>query len=205
MIFFFSTEPKPNGGDHPDTPPQPQLATGLYETPRDALKSVRDDFSYWTGKITKTSYGLSIAIIGANWAVFGSANKLLINVWAELSIAAVIATLGISLIGYWYLGGQLRKRIAYAEEDAVRWSDEFTHNSGQATDWPITERIVRLAAIFRFVRTFLPVIGGVLFFVAVFTQHRAQTGESHSGSASPPPSGLSSPATAPPATGQPSP
>jgi hypothetical protein len=95
------------------------------------LKSIRDDFSYWTGKVTETSFALSLAVIGANWAVFGSVNKLLNNICAELSIAVVILSLGISLLGYWYLGGKLRERIAYAEQDAARWRGEFTENDGK--------------------------------------------------------------------------
>jgi hypothetical protein len=93
-----STQPKPTAGGQPDASPQLQLATGLYKTPRDALKTIRDDFSYWTGKVTETSFALSLAVIAANWAVFGSVNKLLNNIWAELSIAVVILSLGISLI-----------------------------------------------------------------------------------------------------------
>jgi hypothetical protein len=202
-----STQPKPTAGGQPDAPSQLQLATGLYKTPRDALKSIRDDFSYWTGKVTETSFALSLAVIGANWAVFGSVNKLLNNIWAELSIAAVILSLGISLIGYWYLGGQLRERIAYAEQDAARWRDEFTENAGKATAWPSTERIDSLAARFRFLRTFLPVIGGAFFLIALFTQPKAQKDETHSGSsASPTPVVLSSPpATTPTVRAQPSP
>jgi hypothetical protein len=126
-----STHANPTAGGQPDAPPQLQLATGLYETPRDALKSIRDDFSYWTGKVTETSFALSLAVIGANWAVFGSVNKLLNNICAELSIAVVILSLGISLLGYWYLGGKLRERIAYAEQDAARWRGEFTENDGK--------------------------------------------------------------------------
>jgi len=158
-----SSQQKPSAGAQPETPPELQLATGLYESPRDALKSIRDDFSYWTGKVTETSFALSLAVIGANWAVFGSVDKLLNNIWAELSIATIILSLGVSLIGYWYLGGQLWARIAYAEQDAARWRDEFTRNVGKATPWPSTKWIDRLAARFRFLRTFLPVVGGALF------------------------------------------
>jgi hypothetical protein len=199
-----SSQPKPTAGGQPDAPPQLQLATGLYETPRDALKSIRDDFSYWTGKVTETSFALSLAVIGANWAVFGSVNKLLNNVCAELSIAVVILSLGISLIGYWYLGGLLRARIAYAEQNAARWRDEFIENDGKATAWPSTERIDSLARRFRFLRTFLPVIGGFFFLIALFTQPKD---DSHSSSsASPTPTVLSSPsAITPPVAAQPSP
>jgi hypothetical protein len=88
---------------------------------------------------------------------------------------------------------KLRERIAYAEQDAPRWRDEFTKNAGKATAWPSTERIDCLAGTFRFLRTFLPVIGGAFFLIALFTQPKAQKDESHSGSsASPTPVALSS-------------
>lgn len=182
MTLPSSSQRKPTAGSQPVAQSQLQLETGLYDSPRDALKSIRDDFSYWTGKVTETSFALSLAVIGANWAVFGSVNKLLNNIWAELSIATVILSLGISLIGYWYLGGQLRERIAYAEQDAARWRNQFTENVGKATPWPSTKWIECLAACFRFLRTFLPVIGGAFFLFALFAQPKAEKDESHSGS-----------------------
>jgi hypothetical protein len=169
-----STQSIPAAGGHPEAPPQLQPAQGLYEGPQAALKSIRDDYSYWTSKLTESSFALSLAVIGANWAVFGSVDRVLNNIWAELSIAAVILSLVISLIGHWFLGGQLRKRIAYAEQDTARWQKEFNENAGKSTPWPSTERIDRLAAQFRFLKTFLPVLGGSLFLIALFTIGRGQ-------------------------------
>jgi hypothetical protein len=190
-----STKPIPTAGGQPDASPQLQPATGLYASPQEALKSISDGYSYWTSKLTESSFALSLAVIGANWAVFGSVDKVLNNICAELSIVAVILSLVISLIGHWYLGGQLRKRIAYAEENTARWTNEFTENVGKSTAWPSTERIDCWAACFRFFKTFLPVIGGVFFFIALLIQPRAQKDESHSGSPASPTPALSSPPT----------
>ena len=182
MTLPSSSPPTPTGGGHTAAPPQLQPATGLYENPQAALKLIQDDYHYWTGKLTDSSFALSLAVIGANWAAFGSIDKVLNNTCAEISIAAVILSLVFSLIGNWYLGGLLRKRIAYAEQDAARWHQEFTENAGKSTPWPSTEWIERLAAGFRFLRTFLPVIGGVFFLIAFFTQPKAQKHESQPGS-----------------------
>ncbi len=118
--------------------------------------------------MTESSFALSLALIGANWAVFGSVDRLRSNIWAEMSIAAVILNLVISLIGNWWLGGLLRKRVEYAEQDATRWQKEFTENAGKSTPWPSTQTIDCLAIVFRFAKVFLPVIGGACFLVVLF-------------------------------------
>ncbi|SRR6266446_2612241 len=104
----------------------------------------------------------------------------------ETFTVAAIAFVCSTAVGYWYLGGQLRERILYAEQDAARWRDEFTVNASKVTASPCTDRIECLAALFRFVRTFLPVIGGAFFLIALFTQPKVQEGESHSGSSASP-------------------
>jgi hypothetical protein len=175
-----SPQPTPTGGGQLGATPQLQPATGLYDSPQAALKLLQDDYLYWTGKLTESSFALSLAVIGANWAVFGSVDKVLNNIWAEMSIAVVILSLVISLIGYWSLGGLLRKRIVYAEQNAARWHEEFTENFGKSTPWPATKWIESLATGFRFLKTFLPVIGGVLFLIALFIPRTAQKNESHS-------------------------
>jgi len=44
----------------------------LYASASDGLKQVRDDFLYWTGRLTDSSFQLSFALIAGNWAAFGS-------------------------------------------------------------------------------------------------------------------------------------
>jgi hypothetical protein len=182
----FPSSPTPVAGSQPDASPQVQAPTGLYETPRGALQSIRDDYFYWTSKVTESSFALSLAVIGANWAAFGSVDKLLNNIWAEISIAFVILSLVISLMSSGWLGRLLCKRVAYGEQDAARWQKEFAENAGKSTPWPYTRKIDCWAGVFRFAKICLPAIGGTFFLIALFTQPRAQKDESHSGSSASP-------------------
>jgi hypothetical protein len=152
-----SPSPKPNGG-------------GLYDSPQAAVNSVREDYFYWTGKLTESSFVLSLAVIGANWAVFGSVDKILNNICAEISIAFVMLNLVISLIGNAWLGRLLRQRIDYAEHDRTRWEKEFVTKADKVTPWPYTQTINCWGAVFRIAKIFLPIIGGAFFLIALFTQ-----------------------------------
>ena len=191
-----SPQPTPVAGDQPAVSHQVQSTAGLYSTSQAAVNSILESYHYWTSKLTESSFALSLAVIGANWAVFGSVDKVVNNIWAELSIAAVILGLVISLIGNGWLGRLLRKRVEYAENDQKRWQDEFNKNVGKSTHWPSTREIDNWAAAFRVTRIFLPVIGGALFLIALVFPPKAQKDKSHSGaSASPTPAALSSPST----------
>ena len=98
--------------------------------------------------------------IGANWAVFGAVDRVLENIWSELSIVSVVVSLAIGLLGAWKLGGLLRQRVFYAEADRERWTREFDENSGKETPWPFTKEIDRWGAFLRLTKTLLPVLGG---------------------------------------------
>jgi hypothetical protein len=159
----LSTQLTPPSGDKSAAVPQGQAVVGLYSNPQDAVKSLKDDYFYWTGKVTESSFALSLAVIGANWAVFGSVDKLLTSLWAELSVAAVILNLVISLLGNAWLGRLLRQRIAYAEQNPKRWQAEFDKNASKSTPWPSTQDIDDWAGRFRLAKIWLPAIGGGFF------------------------------------------
>ncbi len=200
MSFPASPPPSsPTPGRQPGASPQVQAPTGLYDRPQEALKSILDGYNYWTSKLTESSFALSLAVIGANWAVFGSVDKILNNICAEISIAAVISNLVISLLGSGWLGLLLRRRIAYAEENVPRWEKQFDDNKGKSTYWPSSRTIDWSAFALQAAKILLPVIGGVFFLIALFSQPKPQKDESHFGSsASPTSAALSSPsATAP--------
>jgi len=186
--LISSTQP-PTAGDQPAASRQVQPDTGLYSSPQAAVTSIWEAYHYWTSKLTESSFALSLAVIGANWAVFGSVDKVLNNIWAELSIAAVILSLVISLIANGWLGRLLRKRVEYAEQDQKRWQEEFNENVGKLTPWPYTKGIDRLAGYFRVAKVILPVLGGACFLIALFAHPKAEKEQSHSGlPASPTPS-----------------
>jgi hypothetical protein len=189
----LSSQPTPSAGQT-HAAPQVQPTTGLYSSPQKAVESLREDYFYWTGKLTESSFALSLAVIGANWAVFGSVDKILNNIWAEFSITAVILSLVVSLIGNGWLGRLLRQRIAYAEQDQARWRKEFDENAGKSTPWPSTQKIDCWTGVFRFTKILLPVTGGAFFLIALFAHPKAEKDQSHSGlSAAPTPAALSAP------------
>jgi cell division septation protein DedD len=186
------TQPTPSASQAAAAPQGQSI--GLYSNPQEAVKVLKDDYSYWTGKLTESSFVVSLAVIGANWAVFGSVNKILENSWAKWSMAAVILSLVLSLIASWLLGELVRGRIEYAEENPARWQKEFNASIGNSSPWPLTPRIHWLAWIFRMAKIFLPIAGGTLFLVALFAQPKTQNNQSHSvSSALATPSALSSP------------
>lgn len=145
------------------------VAVVLYETPNKALVAVREDYHYWSGKLTETSLQFSYAVIAANWAVFGSVDGILKNRWSKLSVALVVVGLGLGMAGAKWLSELHRKRIDYAAH-AERWADEFRKNTGTQSAWPFTNRIERLGRIFRWAKTWLPLAAGLLFLVALLSR-----------------------------------
>lgn len=140
----------------------------LYSDASEALKEVRKDFYYWSTKLTESSFALSLAVIGANWAVFGSLDKILGNRWSQFSIATVILALSLNSIGYKRLIDALRAQIRYAEADRGRWKKEFEQSLTVPGDWPYTAKIASVAQFHRACRMWLPLLGGLLFLIALF-------------------------------------
>ena len=149
----------------------------FYKTPAQALKEVRDAYHYWSGKITDSSYTLAVAVIGANWAVFGSVDAILHNIWSQLSIATVILALGINVLGMRKLSEEHKRRMDWGEKNRTKWIKQFKEikeiNETEATKdqqaWPFTRAIINWGRFFRECRVWLPIVGGILFLVALFT------------------------------------
>ena len=139
----------------------------LYPSPAEALRAVRDDYLYWTGKLSDTSLQLSYAVIAANWAAFGSVNGVLASIWSKFSVGLVIVALGLSVVGAKWMGESLRRRIEYAETDTSRWKAEFEDNAGKGNPWPFTGAIDSLGRGMREARTWLPLVAGLLFVIAL--------------------------------------
>jgi hypothetical protein len=139
----------------------------LYRSPHDALKAVREDYLYWTGKLTETSLQFAFAVLAANWAVFGSVDAILNNLWSKLSVSLVVFGLGLGVAGAKWMGELHRKRIDYAESDNSRWKKEFDDTMGKRDPWPFTTGIESLASWMREAKTWLPLLAGVFFLIAI--------------------------------------
>jgi hypothetical protein len=138
-----------------------------YSTPAVALEAVREDFLHWSEKLTDTSFQLSVALIAANWSVFGSLARVLENSWAKASLSLVVLGLGISLGGAKWMSEMLRHRYEYAEGDPVRWKREHAASAGRRVSWPFTDDIEFLGRFLRESKTWLPIGGGVLFLIGL--------------------------------------
>jgi hypothetical protein len=148
--------------------PSDETSSSLYESPATALTVLVESYHYWGEKLTDSSFALSLAVMGANWAVFGSIDQIRGNIYSELSIATILVSLAINLIGMKRLAEAHRKQIEYAEANAIRWKTEFDKAQNTSCAWPSTNQIDRLARNLRTSRTFLPLLGGAFFIAALF-------------------------------------
>ena len=141
--------------------------TSRYKSSGEALEELNKQFNLWSGKLSDRSFELSIIVIGANWAVFGSDVKD--NILAISSILAAVLSIGISLVGTYWLGELLRTQYKYAESDLKRWEEEYEKTKGKDDPWPFTLCIDKLGGSLRKCKAWLPILGGILFFLGVLS------------------------------------
>lgn len=149
-------------------PPDTPWGNSLYATSGEALKAVKDDYHYWTEKLTESSFQLSLAVIAANWAVFSKVEKILSNVWAKSSLLLVLLCLAVNLLGAKRMGELHRKRVEYAESDSGRWGKEFSDTADKRDPWPFTNEIENLGRWMRELKAWLPIAAGLAFLIALF-------------------------------------
>jgi hypothetical protein len=153
-----------------ETPESETRRAALDSSARDGLKDVKEDFLYWTGKLTDSSFQLSLALIGANWAAFGgSVTKVVSNTWAKTSLGLVVFGLALSLAGAKWMSELHGSRIDYADEDPERWAGECAAAARGRDPWPYTRGIERLGRCLREAKFWIPLIAGALFLIALFT------------------------------------
>jgi len=139
--------------------------TALYDSPADATKSVNSSYDYWSGNLTTSSLQMNYALIGANWAVFGSTSGILGNCWAKWSMLLVIIALGLNALGSMALTKLLRSRIEYAESDYNRWAVQFKDNYGKKSTWPFTDSIDGIGSGMRWLKASLTLASGILLII----------------------------------------
>jgi hypothetical protein len=138
---------------------------GVHENPRKALEKVGFYFEGWTTKLTETSLQMCYALIGANWVVFGSVGKILQSNYAKASLLFVMLTLGINVVGAWFMSESLRRRFEWAEGHDTEWNTEFNAAKGQRVAFPFTEMQESLPFWLRQVKASFPLISAVLLII----------------------------------------
>jgi hypothetical protein len=146
---------------------------GLYASPNDALKTVADSYNYSSGKLTDLSLQMCYALIGANWAIFGSkngVNGILGSFWAKWSMLLVLLALVSNVVAAFVLSQLLENRVDYAESDNPRWVTEFDKSSGKHVAWPFTNAINNTGKAMRWMRTALTIAAGVCLIIGAIVQ-----------------------------------
>jgi hypothetical protein len=149
--------------------PKTHAVGGFFKDAKDAERALREKYDAWSGKLADLSFQLSIGVIGANWAVCGQKSELIKNRWAVASIAVVVLGILVSVVSTWTVAEMLLRRIRYAQDDPDRWSME-REKFRKDEHWPFTPAIDAIGSVLRVCRAAAPVIGGILFFVAIFEE-----------------------------------
>ncbi len=139
----------------------------LYPSPQEALKAVQEDYLYWSGKVTDYSFQLSLAVIGANWAAFKSLDEILSSIWSKWSLTLVLVNVAASVVGAKVLSELHRRQVNQGEGNPDKWNQEFEAAPRKDDPWPFTDGIVRAGKLTRELKTWLPVLAGVAFVVAL--------------------------------------
>jgi|GEM_PF-7132200 len=140
----------------------------LHANPAAALIAVKDDWHYWSQRVTEYSYALAIGLIGGNWAVFGTVEKISNNLWALISVGLVLVSLWWSLVGAVWLARLHGERVDHAEKDAERWGQEYKGSRGGANGaWPFDKEIEVVAKCLKWSRFLLIYSAAFCFVVAV--------------------------------------
>jgi hypothetical protein len=139
-----------------------------FQSAPDALKDLDDAYNYWSGKITETSTSFAIGLIGANWAVFGTAG-LKSELLPRLSVFCALLLLLLGLIQAERMATFHDERHEYAETNPQEWAEEFeaAKTCKAPNPWPYTTQIENWGIWGRRWKTWLPVLGCV-FFLASF-------------------------------------
>lgn len=148
----------------------------LYENEGDGLTKVHERYHYWTEKLTNSSFELSLSVIAANWAIFGSVQGILTDSWAKYSMAVVLIGLILNLIGTKLMSEWLCKQVNWAEANPESWSNQYKKSLGTSDPWPFTKEIDTLGWYLRQVKTWLPIISVVLLIIGLFLSGASESG-----------------------------
>jgi len=139
----------------------------LYESAGDGLREVRNDYQYWTEQVSALGPQMCYALIAANWAAFGTLQKILESPWARASIVLAIVGLGLGLLFAKLLAESHYRQVGRAYSDTAVWQAEFEASLEKRDPWPFTRTIEVLGRVQRELKTWLPLIGGVCLVVAL--------------------------------------
>jgi hypothetical protein len=134
----------------------------------DASKELFDGFNDWCSAFSSHSLQSSYAIIAANWAVHSNAHAILSNIFAKLSMATITAFLVINPLLCRWMILLYKKRCNFTDQNKKQWEVEFNETEKESSCWPYTKLIEILGESLRALKTWAPIISGILFIFSLF-------------------------------------
>jgi len=133
-------------------------------TAADGFKALRTDYHYWTERLTSVSFQIWLALVAANWAVFGSVDHIINNVSSKFSIFVVTTGVAADVVCAWRMGELHRREIDKANADLSTWERRWKDGWNNPKErWPFTRNIERTGAGFRVAKVFLMALAWALF------------------------------------------
>jgi len=146
----------------------------FWEDSKKAAKGVEAALGRWSARLTEDSFTLSVAVIGANWALCGNAEVFSRNLASKISVLLIFFMLALHLFGSWIVCELFRRQMRLAEKDVEAWEKSFhaTQCADQSMPWPFTKTSRFFIIWLRRVKAILPLAAGVAFiFAFVFREH----------------------------------
>jgi hypothetical protein len=150
---------------------------GAYKDGQEALLELKESFNDWTGALSDRAVQLSYALLAANWAVFATTDRLLANRWAVASFALVVVFLVVNLLITRIYAEKIRARFRHAEKNRKQWEKDCERTRGEDDPWPYTKETDNWSRGLREVRTWLPLLAGLAFLIAIFHAHSTPPAE----------------------------
>ena len=83
-------------------------------------------------------------------------------------MAIIIGFLGLNLLCTRWMTLLYKERCEYANINKERWEKEFNEAATASSPWPYTKLIENLGFLLRMLKTWAPVIAGILFILSLF-------------------------------------
>lgn len=137
------------------------------QSPGAAHDELTTGFNELSAALTTYSVYAVYAVIGANWAIHGTAQTLLSNQWAKWSMVIAIGYVAVHLTCVGCMTLLYRRRCDYADHDKKRWAREYANNAARGSPWPYTHLIQRLGGTMRAFHVLGPLASGALLIVSM--------------------------------------
>ena len=135
-------------------------------------------FDKWTSLLSDRSLHTSYAVIGATWAIFGTADRLLGNEWALAAVLLSVIYIGLSLSVNFLVVFLYWLQLKYSQKKPQQWQKEYEHSGDPESYWPYTKKIDSVPMPYNLIKIVVPGLAVICLIVAIASSDWQATEES---------------------------